>query len=419
MSSDEIKEIQEITFLSYRIANLMREHCMEAKKYGDEKVKGPDKLKKVLVILNPAANKRNAEDNFNDFCAPIISLAGYMIEVAKTQSENHAIKFVEELSEYPDLIVVAGGDGTVSEVITALMRNAEISGEKPPAIGVLPLGLFNQSSLMLINGMTSIQNKVENVRSMADAALAIVKGNTAKKDVMKVELIPNDGEEEEVRKPFYALGSLHWGAFNDILRKRESYWLTGSLRDYVAMFFNGGFSRAGVNWDCKAKIIYSLPCDGCSNCYEKVETKNRKLQNSRWWSKFNAKEKDPEYSKILNPQCLETAELDIETSELAVATNLMENKNQDTSMLNIKLSPSHNDHGLIYIWNSWKRVNNRTFLDIPASRNFSARQFTLFPVTSDDNSEKESTFTIDNNVFEVRPIKVTILPKKVEIFVTA
>lgn len=395
----------------------MREHCLEAKKYGDIKVKNSDKLKKVLVILNPSANKRNAEDDFNDFCAPIISLAGYMIEVAKTESENHAIKYVEELSEYPDVIVVAGGDGTISEVITALMRKAELNGEECPQIGVLPLGLFNQSSLMLINGKPSINNNVENVRSMADAALAIVKGNIVKKDVIKVELIPTD-DDEEVRKSFYAIGSIHWGAFNDILRKRESYWLTGSLRDYVAMLFNGGFSRPGIKWDCKAKIVYSQPCEGCSNCYEKVETVNRKLQNSRWWSKFNAKEKDPEYSKILNPQCLETAELDIETSELAVTTNVMENQNEDTSKLNIKLSPSQNDHGLTYIWNSWKRVNNRTFLDIPASLNFSARQFTLFPVTTEnDDEEKESTFTIDNNVYEVRPIKVTILPKKLDFFV--
>lgn len=29
----------------------------------------------------------------------------------KTQSELHAMRYVEELEEYPDLLVVAGGDG--------------------------------------------------------------------------------------------------------------------------------------------------------------------------------------------------------------------------------------------------------------------------------------------------------------------
>lgn len=393
----------------------MRDYCMEAKKYGDEKLPTNGRLKKVLVVLNPAANKRNAEDNFNDYCAPILNLAGYMIEIVKTQAENHAIRyFEEELNEYPDVIIIGGGDGSISEAITGVMRKAESTGDNIPAIGVLPLGQFNQFCLHLINGNAKINNKVEGVKAMAESAMAIVRGNAVKKDIMKIELIP-DGEEE-AKKPFFAVGSIHLGGFSDIIRKRDKYWLTGSLRNYTAMLFNGVFPREGIMWNCKASMTFSPPCEACSNCYQKIESNKQKLQNSRWWSKFNAKEKVPEYSKILNPDCITSSEVEFETSELAITTNTMENKNQDPSKLNVKINSSHDDYGFAYIWNSWKRVYRNAFLDVPDSKiNLSARQLTLFPTVSSEEG-KEKLFTIDFNTFELRPIKVTVMPKKVDFF---
>lgn len=43
----------------------MREYCTEAKKYGDAKLPANGRLKKVLVVINPAANRRSAEGNLN------------------------------------------------------------------------------------------------------------------------------------------------------------------------------------------------------------------------------------------------------------------------------------------------------------------------------------------------------------------
>ena len=87
----------------------MRETCLKAKEYGNAKAPVNTKLKKVLVILNPAANNRKADENFEKFCAPILHLAGFDVEVVKTQSELHAIRYIEEeLREYPDVLVCAG-----------------------------------------------------------------------------------------------------------------------------------------------------------------------------------------------------------------------------------------------------------------------------------------------------------------------
>lgn len=394
----------------------MREYCKIAQEYGNSKAPVTSKLKKVLVVLNPAANKRNAEDNFNNFCAPILNLGGYMIDVVKTQSELHAIRlFEEEINESYDAIILAGGDGLISESITGIMRRDEGINDDV-SIGVLPLGQYNEFSLTLLNSNARIKNKVEEVKAMAQATLAILKENRSKRDLMKIELISDDQENKKI---FFATGSIFLGSFNDIFKKREKYWFTGSLRNYTSFLFNGLFPREQITWNCDSKLIYSQPCSGCSNCYEKIESKSQKLSKNRWWSKFNAKDKQmiPEYSKILNPKCLETAEIDIrDSSEIAITTNTIEaqnNNNNDVSKLNIKFNSKSNDYGFDYVWNSWKRVSNREFKNIPNSTNISARQLTLLPA----NDKEEIFFSIDNNPFEVRPIKVTILPKRLDFFV--
>lgn len=387
----------------------MRDYCEQAKHFGQIRAPISTKLKKVLVILNPAANKRNAEDDFNAYCAPILNLAGYFIDVVKTQNELHAIRYTEEeLHEQYDAIIVAGGDGTISEAITGLLRRNDELTNCP--IGVIPLGQHNMFSLTFLKSNATLEDKVEAVKVKADAALAIVKGNVKKQDIMRIELV---SDEQDSKKVFYAVGSIFWGSFNDIIRKKDKYWITGSLRSYTACLFNGAFPRTGITWDCTAKLIYSASCDGCSNCYEKIESNSQKLHKSRWWSKFNAnKEVVPEYSKVLNPKCLETTEMEVNASELAIATNVADGKSGDKSKLNIKISNKNSNYGLNYIWNAWKRVSEKSFLDIPDSTVLESRQVMLIP----NETEAESFFSIDFNVFEAKPVKVTILPNRLNFF---
>lgn len=420
--------------LHFRIKKVMREYCTEARKYGDMKAPITATLKKVLVVLNPAANKRKAEENFESYCAPILHLAGFNVEVVKTQSELHAIRYIEEeLTEYPDAIVVAGGDGTLSEAVTGLLRRAqsdpmipavgEIEKFKPVHVspqflsfaGIVPVGSVNQFSLMLFNSDELPKNKVEEVRAMARAAISVVKGKTERKDVMKIQLIADPNvEQTEPRKPFYAVGSLFWGSFNDIMKKKDKYWVTGSLRNYTAFLFNG-FGREDVTFTCKANLIYSDPCSGCSNCYEKTESRTQKMQNSRWWSKFNAQEKAPDYSKILNPNCLNTHDESIDTSELVISTNTVEGLSNTGSKMNIKINTKSDDRGIDYILSSWKRVSSRRYLEIPQTKTIEARTVVLMPETN-SNEDKEIYYSIDNEPYEVMPIKITLLPERVEFF---
>jgi acylglycerol kinase len=54
----------------------MREFCLEAKALGDQKTVS-ERLKKATIILNPAASKRESEEKFEKFCAPILNLGNF------------------------------------------------------------------------------------------------------------------------------------------------------------------------------------------------------------------------------------------------------------------------------------------------------------------------------------------------------
>jgi acylglycerol kinase len=292
-------------------------------------------------------------------------------------------------------------------------------GKPYPPLGVLPTGANNVFCFMMIDPKKMPTNKVEEIRCLATAALAVVKGVTENKDVMKIQLIQSsesqESEEIEPNKPFYAVGSLFWGSFNDIIKRKDKYWITGSLREYTAFLFNG-FGRKNITWNCKANILYSDPCSGCSNCYNRAPKAN--IGGGRWWSKFEKNhETSPDFSKILNPNCLNNHEMTIDTSELLISTNTVEGAVSDSpSKLNIKVSNKTTDKGFDYILSCWKRLRTRRFMEIPNSRQIEARTVVLFPENKVEKDE-EIYFSIDNEPYEVRPVKITLLPKRLE-FIT-
>src|SRR5215469_8918317 len=69
--------------------------------------------------------------------------AGYRIEVRVTWEKGDAQRFVSQ-ADGVDLIVAAGGDGTLNEVVNGLMG---LSIEARPALGVVPLGTANDFAI--------------------------------------------------------------------------------------------------------------------------------------------------------------------------------------------------------------------------------------------------------------------------------
>jgi len=59
---------------------------------------------------------RKAKKEFEKYCAPLLHLSGVSVTIIQTEMEGHARDLLENLPRDTDAIVVAGGDGTLSEV---------------------------------------------------------------------------------------------------------------------------------------------------------------------------------------------------------------------------------------------------------------------------------------------------------------
>ena len=77
-------------------------------------------MKKLLLILNPRAGQRRA----NRYLPEIIRLYiehGYLCETYVTGASGEATRFLAKCEERYDLVVCAGGDGTLNEVIAGML----------------------------------------------------------------------------------------------------------------------------------------------------------------------------------------------------------------------------------------------------------------------------------------------------------
>ena len=91
--------------------------------------------RKVQLILN---GKVADNDTFRTAIAQQRAL-GHRIEVRVTRRKGDARRFVAGAGE-TDLLIAAGGDGTLNEVVHGLM---DLSKGARPALGVVPLGTAN------------------------------------------------------------------------------------------------------------------------------------------------------------------------------------------------------------------------------------------------------------------------------------
>jgi len=93
---------------------------------------------KTLVIANPAAKHGESAR-----LIPIIGqlLANLPHDLVQTTSIGDAVTLAEHAADY-DVVVAAGGDGTVHEVLNGLMQ---IDPDNRPALGLLPTGSGNDT----------------------------------------------------------------------------------------------------------------------------------------------------------------------------------------------------------------------------------------------------------------------------------
>ena len=125
-------------------------------------------MKKLLFIMNPFAGQKKANKALSDILL-IFSQAGYEVITHMTTGQGDAVTAAQNRGKDVDLVVCCGGDGTLNETVTGLLR----AGAKTP-IGYIPAGTTNDfASSLNLSG------------NMLQAARDIVEGEPVPYDVGK------------------------------------------------------------------------------------------------------------------------------------------------------------------------------------------------------------------------------------------
>ena len=100
-------------------------------------------MKKLLFIVNPKAGRTRSMAPMFEVVARF-SQAGYLIKLFTTEGPGDARRAAAELGGEFDLVVCAGGDGTLNETLCGLMTL-----EQRPPVGYIPHGSTNDFAASL------------------------------------------------------------------------------------------------------------------------------------------------------------------------------------------------------------------------------------------------------------------------------
>lgn len=131
---------------------------------------------KATVILNPYANRWQALKRIPEV-ETALKMAGIDYELFITQTPGHGTELAAKaVQNGAALIIAAGGDGSISEVVNGMMLSTKSSGfERLPLFGILPLGSAND---LVVNLKLSTD--------LNESARIIAQGNIKKMDIGEV-----------------------------------------------------------------------------------------------------------------------------------------------------------------------------------------------------------------------------------------
>lgn len=372
---------------------LRREACLVAKEFGRQQIAPQEQLKKATVILNPAACGGKANNLFEKNAAPILHLAGIEVTIVKTDYEGQAKKLLE-LMEQTDMLIVAGGDGTLQEVITGLLRRPDQEIVSNTPIGFIPLGSRNSlsPSLHLLS-----DNKVKNITS---ATLSILKGETVPLDVLQIK-----GEKDQ---PVFAVMGLRWGVFRDVAATISKYWYLGPLKTHAAHLFSTLREWPLVR---DVSVAYTAPSLRPPDLPpQKLPRPNllsriaRRLRN--YW---NPPAEEP--PKVEEPE--EWKEQKLSTLELFIQTHNQNpvKKRLDDSLMICAEADDFTKGEFITVGN--KKEEDPTVF----TRNSTKLEASACRLQLPEGAG--GFFNIDNEEYDALPVEVRLLPRKLRFFISA
>lgn len=130
-------------------------------------------MKKCVIIMNPESGKKKKIKTYYEFY-DILRKYGYDTEIIFTKAKGDGEKIIQGLDNNIDLVIGAGGDGTLNEIVTGNLKR-----EKTLTIAPLPMGSTND-----VGNMYGLNKSIyENLE-------IILKGKPKKVDVCYINDTP-------------------------------------------------------------------------------------------------------------------------------------------------------------------------------------------------------------------------------------
>lgn len=230
----------------------------------DNALKKQQRPRSFLVFVNPYCGKRKGRAIYDKTVKPILDLANVDTNVIVTEHGNHAKEIIlsVDLDKY-DGIVAVGGDGTVSEIMNALVirtirdergnendYNLEIPKIKIP-VAIIPGGSTDCIAYCL-NG----------TQDRKTAVIYAVLGDKCGLDIC--------GVYSQTGLCRYFLSLLGYGFLGDVLKESDKYrWMGPKRYDYA------GFLKVLQNkrYYCEVTMVLSAREAGVGpKCHSNCET---------------------------------------------------------------------------------------------------------------------------------------------------
>jgi hypothetical protein len=300
-------------------------YCIEADKYGKQKLNVSQKLPRITVFLNPVSNNDQSKVLYDKYAAPLLHLSGLDVRLVRLDAKNEITDLMQLIDDsQTDCIVIAGGNRTLIECLTSLLkRNDDLL--KRIKIGAIPLGENNS----LIEKLFKIKSTKNQVKTIGDACLSVIKGDSEKLSVFKIDFVDNDEANTEI----YAFSNVSCGFEADSSANKENYWAFGPFKNYINQYFK---LRNAYHKPNQFNLTYKNYCNGCKSCFyakenlvdtskiPKIEPKNlaqlffkKFIADNR--SQVQVEKKRSKYP--INPDCDVEHEMTVGQSQIDVDIN--------------------------------------------------------------------------------------------------
>uniref|UniRef100_A0A915CU58 DAGKc domain-containing protein n=1 Tax=Ditylenchus dipsaci TaxID=166011 RepID=A0A915CU58_9BILA len=273
--------------------------CKRAKKYGDQIVSPLQKLARVTVLINREANQRKVADLFEKNALPLLHLAGLAVTVIKVKDKKQMESLVSALDRSEaDYVFSVGGDGTLSVVLTAMIKKKLESGEANLPLCAFPGGKENR---FLTSMAPEIFGEKEDVRRYCESAMAIIENTRMFVHPVRCNIV-NHSEADAVDTS-YLLSSLNAGWFEHCEQKKHKLWYWGSLKSKVVYV-----------WEFLKRFPdrFLLPL----TMKTVMDATNVMLGTQK---KKNDLEPQVDFSKITNPDCGSLKNLNLDATDIRIS----------------------------------------------------------------------------------------------------